>query len=131
MMCLQVYKGVVDPNGYNNPRATTYLMIGGAGNDEMHDAEISAAAKTGAQFVQPKQVVAGQATLSEGDGKWRASVQSGDWTAATDNSYFGVGKVTVVDDSTLVFQYFRTSEGEEHDSVTLVRDHSEYINMFK
>jgi hypothetical protein len=128
---LQVYKGTVDPNGYNNPLATTYLMIGGAGNDEMHDAEISAAAKTGAQYVPDKQVVAGRSTVSEGDGKWRASVESGEWTAATDNSYYGVGKVTVVDDSMLLFQYYRTSEGAEHDSVTLVRDHSEYIRKFK
>ena len=120
----------MDPSGYENPAATTYLMIGGAGNDEMHGAQVNAARATGATSVRAKEVVPGHSTLSEGDGKWRASVQSGDWTAKTDNDYFGVGKVTVVDQSTLHFQYFRTTSGQEHDSVTLTRDHSQYVRKF-
>ena len=35
---LPVYKDTVDPNGYENPDATTHLLIGGAGNDDGREA---------------------------------------------------------------------------------------------
>ncbi len=106
-------------------------MIGGAGNDEMHGAQVSAAKKTGAEFVEPKPVVPGYSTVtSEGSGKWRASTQNGEWTAVTDADYFGVGKVTIIDETTLEFQYYRTSEAVLHDSFILQRDHSVFIQKF-
>lgn len=126
-----VYNGVIDPNGYNNPAATTYLMIGGAGNDEMHGAQVSAAAASGATTVPSKPVVPGSSVPTEGQGKWRASTKNGAWTAVTDHDYFGIGKVTIMDESTLVFDYFRTGTGELHDSVTLKRDHSALTRKFK
>lgn len=126
-----VYRGELDPNGYNDPAATTYIMTGGAGNDEMHGAQVKAAQVTGAKFVESKRILDGHDTVSEGDGKWRASTESGEWTAVTDHDFFGVGKVTIVDENTLKWQYFRTTEGEEHDSVILTRDHSKYARKFK
>jgi hypothetical protein len=34
-----VYRGVVEKTSYDKPLATTHLLIGGAGNDEMKDAQ--------------------------------------------------------------------------------------------
>ena len=110
-----VYKGVLDPNGYVNPSATTYLMIGGAGNDEMTN-DLKESPNSWSPPV--------------GVGKWIQSSTTGAWTAATDAGYTGVGKLTVVDDSTLTFSYFRSKTGELHDFVTLKRDHSIYIEKF-
>jgi hypothetical protein len=127
-----VYRGVVDPNGYNNPAAPTFLMIGGAGNDEMHGAQIAAAKKTGAEFVTPKPIVPEySAVTSEGSGKWRASTQNGEWTAVTDTDNFGIGQVTIIDDSSLEFTYYRTTEGVAYDSFVLHRDHSAYVKKFQ
>jgi hypothetical protein len=57
-------------------------------------------------------------------------VSGGDsWTVVTDkDDHVGVGKVTVLDDSRLVFEYVRTitDGGEVFDSFTLQRDHSVY-----
>jgi hypothetical protein len=127
-----VYRGVVDPNGYNNPTATTFLMIGGAGNDEMHGAQVTAAKTTGAEFVEPKTIVPDYSPVtSEGAGKWRASTQNGEWTAVTDVDNFGIGKVTVVDDSTIEFVYYRTTDGTAYDSFVLHRDHAAYVERFQ
>eukprot|EP00604_Paraphysomonas_vestita_P000695 CAMPEP_0174824414 /NCGR_PEP_ID=MMETSP1107-20130205/34085_1 /TAXON_ID=36770 /ORGANISM="Paraphysomonas vestita, Strain GFlagA" /LENGTH=284 /DNA_ID=CAMNT_0016051629 /DNA_START=614 /DNA_END=1471 /DNA_ORIENTATION=- len=126
-----VYQGVLDPNGYNNPSATTFLMIGGSGNDEMHGAQIAASKKTGAQFVEPKPIFPGSTVTTEGSGKWRASTQNGEWTAVTDDDHYGIGKVTIIDDSTLEFNYYRTGEGVVYDSIVLHRDHSSYIQRFQ
>lgn len=126
-----MYKGVVDPNGYNYPSATTFLMIGGAGNDEMHGAQIASAKRTGATFVEPKPIVPEYSSVtSEGSSKWRASTQNGEWTAITDVDYFGIGKVTVIDDSSLEFTYYRTTDGVAYDTFVLHRDHSIYVEKF-
>lgn len=112
-----VYKGVPETS-YNNPRATTYLMIGGAGNDEMR----------GIQLDRSK-----DPSPHEGKGltKWYASDEDGAWTAVTDkDNHVGVGKVKIVDDSTLEFEYIRTLNQEKYDSFTLVRDHSIYAKKF-
>ena len=60
-----------------NPRATTYLMIGGAGNDEMKDDQV----------VDPSPVEDKSTT------GWKASLNEGSWTAKVDEGYFGTGKV--------------------------------------
>lgn len=107
-------------------------MIGGAGNDEMHGAQIAAAKSTGAEFVKPKPIVPKYSSVtSEGFGKWRASTQNGEWTAITDVDNFGIGQVTIIDDSTLEFTYYRTTEGVAYDSFVLHRDHSAYVNKFQ
>jgi len=56
-----------------------------------------------------------------------AAQDDGSWTVITDkDDHVGIGKVTIVDDSTLSFEYIRTMTGEVFDSVTLTRDHSKY-----
>lgn len=116
-----VYKGVTESTGataYVNPRATTHLMIGGAGNDEMSDStEDPPIVISESMFVHV-----------EGSGKWRPSPDAGTWTALTDVDHVGIGLVQIVDDSTLKFDYVRTADGSIFDSITLTRDHSIFIN---
>ncbi|RYY84933.1 hypothetical protein EON63_08285 [archaeon] len=112
-----VYQGQVEKS-YANPSATTHLLIGGAGNDEMRDAQRSAA---------------NDPSPREGPGltAWYPSSADGAWTVVTDkDDHLGIGKVTIVDDSTLKFDYIRTSNGEVFDSITLSRDHSKYVHKF-
>jgi hypothetical protein len=113
-----VYKGQVDAAKYNNPLATTHLLIGGAGNDEMKDAK----ATVEKYFKDP--------SPKEGKGmtKWYKSTADGAWTVVTDkDDHLGIGKVTIVDDNNLKFEYIRTSTGEVFDSMNLYRDHSKYM----
>lgn len=104
-----VYQGVPETS-YENPLATTHLLIGGAGNDEMHGIQYD---RSKDPAPKPK--------------KWQESDKDGSWTAVTDkDDHVGIGKVTIVDDSTLKFEYIRTMTEEVFDSVTLTRDHSRY-----
>ena len=108
-----VYQGVVEKT-YNNPRATTYVMVGGAGCDEMKNV----------QAHDPQD----DPTPHEGEGKWRESPVDGAWTVVTDkDDHVGISKVTIIDDSTLKFDYIRAISGEIFDSFTLTRDHSQYL----
>lgn len=112
-----VYQGKVEAT-YDNPRAPTHVLIGGAGNDEMHDMKRRAASDP-----SPK----------EGPGltKWWGSTAEGPWTVKTDlDDHVGIGKVTIVDDNNLKFEYVRTVSLEKYDSFSLYRDHSEYIKKF-
>jgi hypothetical protein len=113
---LPVYQGQVDSAGYNNPLATTHLLIGGAGNDEMKQIQLVK------DLLDP--------TPKEGKGlsKWFASTANGAWTAVTDkDEHVGIGKVTILDDNHLTFEYIRTKTGEVFDTFSLYRDHSQYI----
>jgi len=117
-----VYGGVTESTGtlaYVNPRATTHLMIGGAGNDEMsestEDPPLLGMDELG--FIHP-----------EGNGKWRSSKVKGTWTALTDENHVGIGIVQIIDDSTLQFDYVRTADGSVFDTITLTRDHSIFTN---
>lgn len=123
------YRGEVDVNGYDNPRATSYLMIGGSGNDEMRNAEKDEnnskqfldARALGKQYdVTPKE--------DGSDGRWVKGVEgeAGSWTAFTDKDHFGIGKVTIIDNNHLEFEYIRTTTGEVFDTVSLTRDHKVY-----
>jgi hypothetical protein len=111
---------------YDNPRATTYLMIGGAGNDEMKkakrkldDVAVGGVAGLLVDLVTPKNGALGS--------KWKESDADGPWTVFTDkDDHVGIGKVTIIDDSRLQFEYIRTSSGEVFDQFTLTRDHSLY-----
>jgi hypothetical protein len=117
------YRSVVDANGYNNPRATTYLMIGGAGNDEMKNVEKDSvwqkAYEMGRKYDKsPKE--------DGSNGRWAKGEEgaAGPWTAKVDTEFFGIGRVSIVDDNKLTFDYIHTTTGEVFDSITLVRDHS-------
>lgn len=120
-----VYKGVVEKQDsssfYANPQATTHLLIGGAGNDEMHHIQTpkDPALKWMGRDSDPSPKQRPMTPVSGGDS----------WTVVTDqDDHVGVGKVTVLDDSHLVFEYVRTitDGGEVFDSFTLQRDHSIY-----
>jgi hypothetical protein len=107
------YQGAVETT-YSNPRATTHVLIGGAGNDEMHNAQVTV--KSSEEKGQ-----------EEGDSSWRAAKAgaNGPWTVVVDaDDHVGISKVTIVDDSTLRFDYIRTSNGEVFDTFTLTRDHN-------
>jgi hypothetical protein len=108
-----VYQSEVETS-YDNPRATTYVMIGGAGNDEMRNADVT--------DPSPKEGLR--------PGSWSKSDGTGPWTAVTDTNHLGVGRVDIIDDNTLEFHYFRTTTGENFDSFTLRRDHSEFTKKF-
>jgi hypothetical protein len=99
-------------------------MTGGAGNDEMHDAQLT---HTPVTHSGDKRVIPNDTTVTEGQGKWRQSDVAGQWTVVTDKEYFGIATVDIIDDSTLKFNYHRTSTGEIFDSVVLQRDHSIYM----
>eukprot|EP01035_Chromulina_nebulosa_P020343 gene20343-26406_t len=111
-----VYQGVPEYT-YTNPSSTVHIMVGGAGNDEMHDAQLAS------HDIDP--------TNHESEGKWVESRVDGAWTVITDkDDHVGIGKVTIIDDSNLKFEYYRSSTGVVYDSVNLVRDHSVYANKF-
>lgn len=121
-----VYQSVNDPAGYNNPKATTYLMIGGSGNDEMYMAERgrdSPAAEKLKEMAKKYDV----APVEDGkDGKWKKDgPKTGPWTAQIDADHFGIGKVTIKSSSELQFDYIRTTTGEVFDTMTLVRNHGQ------
>lgn len=89
-------------------------MIGGSGNDEMKDAQ----RKLQEKFTPNNR---------ELGSKWTESDSNGPWTAVTDmDGHVGIGKVTIIDDSNLRFDYIRTSSGEVYDTITLTRDHSSF-----
>jgi len=119
-----VYKSELDAAGYNNPRATTYIMIGGSGNDEMYLAEHgqSKEAENVKKFLKKYD----PSPKEDGtDGKWnKVQGKTGPWTAEIDTDHFGIGKVTIADANELHFEYIRTTTGEVFDTVTLVRDHT-------
>lgn len=104
---------------YENPRATTYFMTGGAGNDEMADAESG----------KPKEVLTAaekerQAAANEGSSRWRKGEKAGVWTAVTDTNHLGIATVSIKNANEMTFNYYRTTSGELFDTITLTRDHS-------
>ena len=103
-----VYKSQVEKT-YDNPRGTTYIMVGNAGNDEMDD-------------VNPDSV--GKDIIKVPNHKlYKESDIPGPWTAITDKNQFGIGRVNIIDKSNLEFQYIRTKTGEIYDTIKLSRIH--------
>ncbi len=94
-----VYQGIPEPT-YQNPRATTYIMLGGSGNDEMN----------------------GENQVSVRGPAKQASVR-GPWTALIDQDHFGAGFVRIINSTYMEFNYIRTSSNEIYDSIQLVRLH--------
>ena len=75
-----------------------------------------------AKFVEPRLIVPGYSNVtSESAGKWRSSLESAEWTVMVDEEFFGIGKVSIADASTLTFEYFRSSDQAVHDGFTLTR----------
>jgi len=109
----------ITASAYNNPRATTYVMIGGSGNDEMKNAK---------RRVLDEGVIDNTPRNGQLGSTWKESDDNGQWTAVVDNDgHTGIGKVTIIDDSNMKFEYIRTSSGQVFDSFTLTRDHSVYF----
>ena len=110
-----VYHSIVEMNSsktvYDNPRATTYLMIGGPGNDEMRNLEVDRTNDPAEQLTKAK------------TNGWKNSNTDGPWTAITDKNHVGIGRVAILDDTSLRFDYIRTTTGEVYDSFVLNRLH--------
>ncbi len=134
-----VYQGVIDEKKYDNPRFTTHLMIGGSGNDEMKDIqrklEEEETERKAFNIVDPSpgdndiQIARNYKDLLEGkyDKSEYVEPKDGDnpWVVTSDkDNYVGIGKVTIINDNELLFEYIRTKSSEVHDSFTLKRDHS-------
>lgn len=104
---------------YENPRATTYFMTGGAGNDEMANAEAGKTAEVLSAVEKER-----QAAANEGTSKWRRGEKNGPWTVVTDDDHLGIATVSIKNANELTFNYYRSTAGELFDTVTLTRDHS-------
>jgi acid phosphatase type 7 len=104
------YQGKVlstDPTtAYINPLSTIYLILGGAGNDEMSDANIPELNRVNdpTEYFQYK-------NWSNGD--------YGPWSASVDLHHFGIGKVNVLNSTTLLFDYIQTSTQNVYDSIII------------
>ena len=98
------YQGKVlstDPKtAYINPLSTIYLVLGGAGNDEMEDANIP----------DPTALFSYK-DYSKGN--------YGPWSASVDLHHFGIGKVNVLNSTTLRFDYIQTSIDHVYDSIVI------------
>ena len=98
-------------------------MAGGAGNDEMKGAQVSKWGQRLDRGMDP--------SPKDGDfSSWIPSSQAGGWTAFEDKDFLGIGQVTIIDDTKLLYSYYRTTTGEMHDNFTLIRDHSSYIKQY-
>ena len=101
------YQGNVlstDPQtAYINPLSTIYLVLGGAGNDEMEDANIP----------EPTSLLSY---------KNRSNGEYGPWSASVDLHHFGIGKVNVLNSTTLRFDYIQTSIDHVYDSIVIKKN---------
>ncbi len=104
---VQKYNGIVQKNNnniYYKPNYTTYIMIGGAGNDEMNQDKY-----------------AKMFDISPNFKKLKESTVDGPWTAITDKTNFGAGKVTIISPTEMKFEYYRTDTNELYDSITIIK----------
>ena len=107
------YQGEVlstDPNtAYINPLSTVYLILGGAGNDEMKDANIP-------DFINVYD------PTDEFSYKNYSNGDYGPWSASVDLHHFGIGKVNVINSTTLKFDYIQTSIDQVYDSIVIQKN---------
>jgi hypothetical protein len=94
---------------YINPLSTIYLIIGGAGNDEMEDATIP----------ELNGMDDPDESLSY---KKHSNDDYGPWSASVDLHHFGIGKVTVINATTLKFDYIQTSIEQIYDSIIIQKN---------
>jgi len=120
-----VYNSTVEKT-YENPRAPTYMMIGGAGNDEIKHPKLLRDRRLQTD-PSPKDNALRHSLTGE---VLKEDKDMGEWTVVRDtDDHIGVSKVTVIDDSKLKIEYFRTITGELFDSVLLTRDHSKPFGL--
>ena len=104
------YQGKVlstDPNtAYVNPLSTIYLVLGGAGNDEMSDANIPQLNR-----INDPAALYSYKNWSNGD--------YGPWSASVDLHHFGIGRVNIINSTTLKFDYIQTSINKIYDSIII------------
>ena len=99
---------------YVNPAATTHLVVGGAGNDEM-------AGKRRALRRRLKDLDASKPVVKKTNAHLYTAVAGNEWNAFKDEGSFGVGLVRA-NATHLRFQYVRTAEGRVFDEITIVKD---------
>lgn len=123
-----VYNSIVDPAGYNNPKATTMVLVGSPGNDEMDPAQ----RKRVLQQELERDAASSEEKPADPSPKDTALQEGGEgdpWVAVTDgakdnSAATGVSKITVHSDTKLTFEYFHSTSGELFDSFTLTREHA-------
>ena len=99
-----------NPNtAYINPLATIYFIFGGAGNDEMEDATIP----------ELNQMVDSSDLLSYDK---QSKDENGPWSANVDLHHFGIGKITVINATTLKVDYIQTSIEYIYDSIIIQKN---------
>lgn len=116
-----VYNGKVDENAteklYSNPSYTTHILIGGAGNDEMHKIKYVQGVLDPSPEDRPLKRIS---KLKKPDND---EDDIGEWTVKVDrDNHVGIGKVHIIDDNTLQFDYIRTMTGEVYDSFQIVKN---------
>jgi hypothetical protein len=131
------YAGIVDPAGYDSPKATTYITAGGSGNDEMspiarklaQQADTTAREAAGADgepgVERPVNNEPADHSMQLAPGQVQG--EPGPWNVKSDKqNHVGATKVTIINDSEMRIDYLRTKGGvgELWDTVTLTRDHS-------
>lgn len=97
-------RGNIKTNIYEKPNYTTYIMIGGAGNDEMKQDKYAKLFNISPNFKKLKE-----------------SNIDGPWTAITDKTNFSAGKVTIISPNEMKFEYYRTDTNELFDSLIITK----------
>ena len=85
-----------------------YITAGGAGNDEMQGDQV--------ENNNRNDII----TRADESDMWQSN-PNGDVAAFSDNGFFGIGVVHVLNSTTLHFEYYRTTLREKKDEVFLTR----------
>ena len=110
------FGGALVSTSYVNPNATVHIMVGGGGNDEMGGDE---AAPEDAAVARAAEAVE---RIAAADARAYEPVPNAQWTAVTDQGYFGIGVVSIANDTHMHFEYVRTTTATVHDDVWIVKD---------
>ena len=60
--------------------------------------------------------------IAAADARAYEPVPNAQWTAVTDEGYFGIGVVSIANDTHMHFEYVRTTTATVHDDVWIVKD---------
>ena len=115
------FGGELVSTSYVNPNATVHIMVGGGGNDEMggDEAAPEAASPRDAAVTRAAEAVE---RIAAADARAYEPVPNAQWTAVTDEGYFGIGVVSIANDTHMHFEYVRTTTATVHDDVWIVKD---------
>jgi len=117
-----------DSPNYNNPRATTHILIGGAGNDEMDKPG------PGPNVLDDGNSIEEEAVLNDAELLTKAYDEANyvkkepegvdaDFVAFKDvNGAYGISRINILNATHLHFEYIRTQTGETFDEIWLVRE---------